>query len=195
MSRPASIASFDPAEALDLFDDKNASFRTSKLALAGAVFGSSPRARAATDSPQRPQSLYQSRPVPVRRSTSEALARPGTSTPPSLRSASNTTQVPERPGSPDIDAILAKTPRPRRASSAIFSSPSRPPGSLRQSKRSHSTYSLRSETKDGKPPGEDDESIFSISDYGALLEEDESQSDGEGGSESDSSLDIHTPLP
>ncbi|TCD63000.1 hypothetical protein EIP91_006092 [Steccherinum ochraceum] len=195
--RPASIASFDSAaaaEALDLFDEKNASFRTSKLAVAGAVFGSSPRRPGVVDQIQRSSPSHVSR--LARRSTSEAYGRssPSTSTPstPSrLRSSSAAQPQPQRPGSPDIDAILAKTPRPRRASSAVFASPSR--SSLPATRRSQSTLSLRSEVKKGN--GEDDESIFSISDYGALLEEDESQSEGEGGSESDSSIDIHTPLP
>lgn len=193
MARPASIASFDAAaaaEALDLFDDKNASFRTSKLAEAGAVFGSSPRYRTFADTTKRASLTHPSR--SLRRSTSEVPARPSSSTPSRLRSAS-AAQVQERPGSPDIETILAKTPRPRRASSAVFSSPSRT--SLRSDKPSQSSLSLRSDGKDKKPTGEDDDSIFSISDYGVLLEEDESQSDGEGGSESDSSIDIHTPLP
>ncbi|KAH8094473.1 hypothetical protein BXZ70DRAFT_359927 [Cristinia sonorae] len=185
MARPASIASFDTAaaaEALDLFDERNASFRTSKLV--GAVLGSSPRR------PVYPTSIRGS-PSHLRRATSEAVPRSTPSTPSRLRSAS-TTQGQGRPGSPDIEDILSKTPRPRRASSAVFSSPSR--ASIRPTpKRSPSAFSLRSEGKDGK--GDDDESIFSISDYGALLEEPESLSDGEGGSESDSSLDIHTPLP
>lgn len=194
IARPASVVSFDTSEALDLFDDSNASFRASKLAAAGALFGTTQRVpRATTDSPKRPTPTHPSR--PLRRSTSEAIARPSAvATPSRIRSAS-AAHVQERPPSPDIDSILAKTPRPRRAASTVFTSSARPAGSLRSGRRSQSTYSLRSDAKERKPSGDDDESIFSISDYGALLEEDESQSDGEGGSESDSSLDIHTPLP
>lgn len=196
--RPASIASFDSvaaAEALDLFDEKNASFRTSKLAMTGAVFGSSPRRPGVADN--SPRSIPSPASRLARRATSDAYGRPSSSTsapstPSRLRSASAAQPQPQRPGSPDIETILAKTPRPRRALSAVFASPSR--NSL-PAKRSPSTLSLRSEVKGGKVNGEDDESIFSISDYGALLEEYESLSEGEGGSESDSSIDLHTPLP
>lgn len=86
-----------------------------------------------------------------------------------------------RPDSPDIQTILSKTPRPRKSSSATFS------GSISSlSSRSQSSSNLR------KTPtaSRDDESLISDS---TLLELDSDFEDG--GSESDSSLDIHTPLP
>ncbi|THH31195.1 hypothetical protein EUX98_g2963 [Antrodiella citrinella] len=190
--RPASIASFD-SETLDFFDDRNASFRTSKLTAAGAVFGSAPRYRAPTDPAQRTIATQPSPSSRLQRRSSEALPRAIPTTPSRLRSSSAAQvqeKVPERPGSPDIEAILAKTPRPRKTSTV-----SPPRSLLRSGQRSQSTLSLRLNAKERKSVAEDDESIFSISDYGMLLEEDESQSDEAGGSESDSSIDIHTPLP
>ncbi|KAI0707463.1 hypothetical protein C8T65DRAFT_740393 [Cerioporus squamosus] len=87
--------------------------------------------------------------------------------------------------------MIARTPRPRRKSSATFNSPM-------ARTRSNSSMAVPSSWKAvAKSKEEDDESV--ISDYGALVEkedesEDEKQGDGEG-SESDSSIDIHTPLP
>ena len=85
---------------------------------------------------------------------------------------------PMRPDSPDIETILAKTPRPRRkAATSMFPSP-RSPGAT--------------SPRLGQRPLPDS-SLSSLSVYGSLFEDD---SDPEGGgSESDSSIDIHTPLP
>lgn len=88
------------------------------------------------------------------------------------------TAIVERPDSPDIQMILAKTPRPRKSTSSIFTA------------SSLSSQSRSSTKKTPKTPV-DDESL--ISDFGTVLELDSDFEDG--GSASDSSLDIHTPLP
>lgn len=100
-----------------------------------------------------------------------------------------------RPDSPDVETILAKTPRPRRRSSATFNSPLN-----RLRSRSHSTLgtgSTKSSTSSGQ--GMASESLTDVSDYGVLLQQDtvpEENIEEEGdGSESDSSIDVHTPLP
>ncbi|TFK84671.1 hypothetical protein K466DRAFT_217006 [Polyporus arcularius HHB13444] len=97
----------------------------------------------------------------------------------------------QRPDSPDVETMIARTPRPRRKSSATFNPP------LART-RSNSSMAVPSSWKGAaKSKEEDNDSI--ISDYGALVEkEDESEDEKEGnggGSESDSSIDIHTPLP
>ena len=81
----------------------------------------------------------------------------------------------------DIDAILARTPRPHRKKSAsVFSISSREQG--------------RSATKPS--PKIDDHSEHSLSSIYSSLLDDHDDLNAEGsGSESDSSLDIHTPLP
>lgn len=85
----------------------------------------------------------------------------------------------KRSDSPDLNTILANTPRPRRRSSAAF-----PPASLR------SRASSVASPFGWRVPGEDQdeaEQPDSDDDLRAL--------EGEDGSESDSSIDLHTPLP
>lgn len=84
--------------------------------------------------------------------------------------------------------MIARTPRPRRKSSATFHSPI-------ASMRSTPALAVPSSWKGVKNKEEDAESV--ISDYGTLLDKDDSEDEKQedGGSESDSSIDIHTPLP
>ncbi|KAL4247945.1 hypothetical protein ABKN59_008929 [Abortiporus biennis] len=177
-SRRMSEMSFDTAaaeEALDFFDEQNISFRTST-----ALFGSSPRRISDAGSSH---ARRDSQTLPLRRASMDSLRRTqsnaSTTTPPRARAAS--TQV-KRPDSPDIETMIAKTPKPRRRTSSILDTPG-------TQSRAQSTLSLRSAIKEFK----DDESI--ISDYGNLLDNDSPLEDMDGGSESDSSIDVHTPLP
>lgn len=85
---------------------------------------------------------------------------------------------PLRSSSPDIQTILATTPRPRKNSSAAL------PASRSSSYSSPSKLSPKSSREDTL-----------VSEFGSLLELDSDLENGDGGSESDSSLDIHTPLP
>ncbi|EMD34941.1 hypothetical protein CERSUDRAFT_116464 [Gelatoporia subvermispora B] len=131
---------------------------------------------------------------------SDAEDRPATTpsnppvqkTVPKARAAPSKPKPIRRPDSPDIETIIAKTPRPRRRSSATFPSPA-----ARLRSRSYSTLaseSTKSSTSSGK--GKANESLDDVSDYGVLLQESVPEDTEEGdGSESDSSIDVHTPLP
>ena len=84
--------------------------------------------------------------------------------------------------------MIKRTPRPRRKSSATFNSP------MTRAK-SNGSMAVPSSWK-GAKKDDDNESV--ISDYGTLLDKDDSMDEKllEGDvSESDSSIDIHTPLP
>ncbi|KAJ3535990.1 hypothetical protein NM688_g6898 [Phlebia brevispora] len=84
------------------------------------------------------------------------------------------------------ETILANTPKPRRSSSTFLSSPTRNP----------STHSLDKSPKfDDNEDIIDDRSFASVSDYGNLLDDIDSGPEDDDGSETDSSIDIHTPLP
>lgn len=129
-----------------------------------------------------------------------------------------------RPDSPDIETIMAKTPRPRRRTSTVSpahnhsrSLQSIPPSFTRKhspGSNSYSSLSLRSASSGGGALKrdlnalgggkalDDDESL--LSDYGSILEGDspfedleslEMEMELDGGSESDSSIDVQTPLP
>ncbi|KAJ2967773.1 hypothetical protein NUW54_g13411 [Trametes sanguinea] len=94
--------------------------------------------------------------------------------------------------------MIARTPRPRRKSSATFGSPILRARSNAGMAVPSSWKGLNAKEKEkgtGAGAG-DNESV--ISDYGTLLKDDDSdferQLEGDG-SESDSSIDIHTPLP
>lgn len=86
-----------------------------------------------------------------------------------------------RPDSPDINAILATTPRPRKISTSAARPGSRPP-------QAHTASPGKS-----RIGGSPENSITSS--FETLLELDSDLENGDGGSESDSSLDLHTPLP
>ena len=90
--------------------------------------------------------------------------------------------------------MIARTPRPRRKSSATFNSPIMRARSNSGMAVPSSWKGLKGKEKD--KVADDNESV--MSDYGTLLKDDDSdmerQLEGEG-SESDSSIDIHTPLP
>ncbi|KAH9896057.1 hypothetical protein C8Q73DRAFT_665068 [Cubamyces lactineus] len=156
--------------------------------VADAVFGSAPRPRRPSTPKSPPTNLPQT----------SASAKKDKALPP-VPGLSSTTTTPartrgatKRSDSPDVETMIARTPRPRRKSSATFNSPI-----LRA--RSNSSMMVPSSwrgLKGKETVAGDNESV--ISDYGTLLKDDDSdlerQLEGDG-SESDSSLDIHTPLP
>ncbi|KAJ8496381.1 hypothetical protein ONZ51_g1150 [Trametes cubensis] len=162
--------------------------------VADAVFGSAPRPRRPSTPKSPPTNLPQ---TSASAKKDKALPPvPGLSSPPSAHATTTTPartrSATKRSDSPDVETMIARTPRPRRKSSATFNSPI-----LRA--RSNSSMMVPSSWKGlkGKEAATgDNESV--ISDYGTLLKDDDSdlerQLEGDG-SESDSSLDIHTPLP
>ncbi len=102
----------------------------------------------------------------------------------------STSSIPTgRSVSPEITDIISRTPRPRRSASTTFSarstSTSRPPSSTRR--RASSPIGLAYDRSSTFTAAWEDSFI---DDYGEL----ERQLEGEG-SDSDSSLDLHTPLP
>ncbi|KAH9850463.1 hypothetical protein C2E23DRAFT_835197 [Lenzites betulinus] len=155
--------------------------------VAEAVFGSAPRPRRPSTPKSPPASLLS---TPTK--SDKALPPVPASAP--TRSLSKITparsRTGRRPDSPDVETMIARTPRPRRKSSATFSSPI-----LRS--RSNSSMAVPSSWKGLKEKEKGSERA--ISDYDTLLKDEESLSDMEqqlegDGSESDSSLDIHTPF-
>lgn len=183
MDRPNSATSIDTAiaaEALDLFDEQSLSNpKASKL-----VMGSSPRLRPFKDPKQSP-TLRDSGTLPWRRASMDSIRQRSVTTP--TRNRGTSASQPKRPDSPDIDTYLKRTPRPRRSSSAV------PSGVPSLKKTSRSSTSLRSKSKaDGLKATKDS----ALDSYGSLLEElGYSDSDNGGGSETDSSIDVNTPLP
>ncbi|OBZ72960.1 hypothetical protein A0H81_07223 [Grifola frondosa] len=180
----------------DAEDDGLATILSPKSpALTGAVFGSAPRRRrpstpkassvpAAT--PQTSQASLRPKMKPV---IDKELPRTPSSAPPKARAV-------KRPDSPDVDTFLARTPRPRRRSSATFNPPSAGARTLRS--RAGSTIGPSS-WKVGKTQQVQGD-VSPVSDYGTLLPVEPAggaeSSGGEGeGSETDSSIDLHTPLP
>lgn len=161
-----------------MFNDIASDLHPTSPKLANAVFGV---ARQRTISKLKSPSRRDSPTLPWRtssqRSTSSALGNAN-------NEKSRPAAPPQRPDSPDIETILANTPRPRKSSTSLFSTPSRAPSS------SSLQASPRLEENDDLL---DDRSFASVSDYGNLLEDIDSE-DGDG-SETDSSIDIHTPLP
>ncbi|KAI0764230.1 hypothetical protein BD413DRAFT_196757 [Trametes elegans] len=164
-------------------------------AVADAVFGSAPRPRRPS-TPKSPLGGSSSQlstpakkdkalpPVPAQ-AASGARAKSG-ATPLRARPA-------RRPDSPDVETMIARTPRPRGKSSVTFN----PPPAHGRKPSAMAIPSSWKGIKAGEKAGDGDtESI--ISDYGTLLKDDDSEMErmleGEG-SESDSSIDIHTPLP
>ncbi len=160
----------DSAQDLEVFGDFDLDPQSPKLA--NAVFGSA-RQRA-FDKVKAASSRRDSPTLPWRN--------------PSVRSSTKKssgqeaqTEAVRRPDSPDINTILATTPRPRKSSTSAARPLSRP---------SHAQTSspgrlLKDESLD--------ESL--TSEFGTLVELDSDLENEDGGSESDSSLDIHTPLP
>jgi hypothetical protein len=86
-----------------------------------------------------------------------------------------------RPRSPDVNSILARTPRPRRVSSSA---------NLRN--RSPVKAVRRRISEGGVLRGVDDDSLLSGM---PALDSDSEHGQAAGGSDSDSSIDLHTPLP
>ncbi|KAI0739917.1 hypothetical protein C8Q80DRAFT_203094 [Daedaleopsis nitida] len=159
-----------------------------------AVFGSSPRTRRPSTPKSPPSGLAksQSQPHTPARADKSLPPVPGSTQTRSVRSKNLPPQrarPDKRPNSPDVETMIARTPRPRRKSSATFHSPM-------TSMRSTPAMGVPSSWKGVKSKDDDAESV--ISDYGTLLDKDDSEDEKqgeEGGSASDSSIDIHTPLP
>ncbi|EKM58453.1 uncharacterized protein PHACADRAFT_252784 [Phanerochaete carnosa HHB-10118-sp] len=170
MSNTDTMVSLDPEDSAQILEMvEELSFETLSPIAPDAVFGS---ARKRSLSKSKEPSRRDSQTLPWKTSMRHPNARKesidvNSSSPPSQ---------PSRSESPDIDTILAKTPRPRRTSSVgLFLSPH---------SRNNASPTAR---QDGLP----EQSLSSI--YSSLFGD---ESDGEGGgSESDSSIDIHTPLP
>ncbi|CCM05822.1 uncharacterized protein FIBRA_08056 [Fibroporia radiculosa] len=145
--------------------------------LQGALFGSSPRRRAPSN------------PKPI--SPGGSLAKTQDPLPKILPKTSSTRRQPhaganvKRPDSPDLGTILANTPRPRRRSAAAVSPANR----------------IRSRTSSivGAPlnwKGKIEEGSSGLeSTLGVGEDSDDNFRLGDDGSESDSSIDLHTPLP
>ncbi|KAI0740047.1 hypothetical protein C8Q76DRAFT_689056 [Earliella scabrosa] len=160
--------------------------------LASAVFGSAPRPRRPSTPKSPPSGLSRSQPQTPSRSDKALPPVPTSTQSKSVRTKNPPprARLERRPDSPDVDTMIARTPRPRRKSSATFRSPM-------ARVRSNSSMAVPSSWKGVKSKEDDGESV--ISDYGTLLEKEaESEEDkpaDDDGSESDSSIDIHTPLP
>ena len=137
-----------------------------------------PRPRARTSSIAKPG--FASRPVasPERAMPTRARKVSEVKKIPTRRQTNAEGQV-KRPDSPDLNTILANTPRPRRRSSAAF-----PPASLRSRANSAASpfgWRVSGEDQDETEQPESDDDLRAL--------------ECEDGSESDSSIDLHTPLP
>ncbi|GJE96236.1 hypothetical protein PsYK624_124300 [Phanerochaete sordida] len=174
MSKTDTMVSLDPEDSAQILEMvEGLSLGPASPNAPGAVFGS---ARKRSLSKAKEASQRDSQTLPWKNPMRYSNARKDSvdvkkSSPPS---------PPARSESPDIDAILARTPRPRKTSLA---GPLSPP-------RVRSTPSSRTSPQSAHKHLADQ----SLSSIRSAIFEDESD-DGEGGSESDSSLDIHTPLP
>ncbi|KAI8976331.1 hypothetical protein BD414DRAFT_165415 [Trametes punicea] len=171
--------------------------------LAEAVFGSAPRPRRPSTPKSPPSTLPNATQAQTTTPAKKDKALPPIPGPTSPRSPPSAAAAmsnersrgapSKRADSPDVETMIARTPRPRRKPSATFHSPILRAKSNPAMVVPSSWKGLKS--KDRVVAG-DDESV--ISDYGTLLKDDDSdlerQLEGEG-SESDSSIDIHTPLP
>ncbi|KAK0236240.1 hypothetical protein EDD85DRAFT_634790 [Armillaria nabsnona] len=133
-----------------------------------------------------------SSPQSPKRTSNHSFTTPTRSAKPLSRSTSAiSTSGPARATSPDITTIISRTPKPRRMASTTFSlrstSTSRAPSSTSTSRGTSSPTGLPYDRSSRATTWE--ETDF-IDDYG----ESERQLEGEG-TDSDSSLDLHTPLP
>ncbi|KAK0223561.1 hypothetical protein IW262DRAFT_837176 [Armillaria fumosa] len=131
-------------------------------------------------------------PQSPRGKSNHSFITPTRSAKPLSRSTSAiSTSGPARAHSPDITTIISRTPKPKRKASTTFSlrstSTSRAPSSTSTSGRTSSPIGLPYDRSSRATTWE--ETDF-IDDYGEL----ERQLEGEG-TDSDSSLDLHTPLP
>lgn len=163
-----SIDQDDSAQILDIVGDFSLDPQSPKLA--SAVFGSArKRSLRKLKEPSRRDSPTLPWDMPLRDSKKGGVQ------------AKKLPELPKtRPESPDIETILARTPRPRKKAS---------PSTL-PSPRSQGSSSTKTSPKIGNTVLSE-YSLSSI--YSSLLDDDSDREDG--GSESDSSIDIHTPLP
>ncbi|KAI9068554.1 hypothetical protein FKP32DRAFT_1561442 [Trametes sanguinea] len=170
--------------------------------MAEAVFGSAPRPHRPS-TPKSPPSTSSttttSKTTPTRKEKAlPPVPAPASSKPqPRVNTKSTERARPlKRADSPDVETMIARTPRPRRKSSATFGSPILRARTNAGMAVPSSWKGLNAKEKEKGAGAGDNESV--ISDYGTLLKDDDSdferQLEGEG-SESDSSIDIHTPLP
>ncbi|KAF7789739.1 hypothetical protein EIP86_000685 [Pleurotus ostreatoroseus] len=161
-----SLGPDESAEVLDVFNDIASDLHPTSPKPANAAFGV---ARQPSISRLKGPSRRDSPTLPWRtnsqRSTSGALNEVKTNGKPL------TPAPPPRPDSPDIETILAKTPRPRKNSTSLVT-PS----------RARSSQSLRRSAKqDENDDLLDDRSLASVSEFGNLLEDiDSGSEDGDG---------------
>ncbi|KAH9938815.1 uncharacterized protein BXZ73DRAFT_44548 [Epithele typhae] len=167
----------------------------------GATFGSAPRPRRPSEARPLPPSAPNSQPGTPNRINKALPAVPQSSKKPNAAATRSKTSFPtRRPTSPDVETMIAKTPRPRRQSSATFHQ--LPGGGIGMASgtrsRTNSSAVVPSSWRGAKTnpkqdtgaPLEESEPVGSD-----LLEKAEESEEEDGGSESDSSIDIHTPLP
>lgn len=171
MSRTDTIFSLDQedsAQILDMVGDFSLDPQSPKLA--NAVFGIARKRSLGSKLKEPPRRDSQTLPVTNASKKSSMEVNKRLPAPPRTR-----------PDSPDIGTILSKTPRPQRKKS----------GSMFSSSRSQGSTSTKTSPKiDSK--AFPDHSVSSL--YSSLFD-DESDGDDGGSYESDSSIDIHTPLP
>lgn len=161
----------------------------------------SPKPSSKGESTRLSRPLVVAKPVPI----ATTASRSNSVSARTQNSADRSVDVePPRPDSPDLETILARTPRPRRASLAFYS-PSAPrlrTRSLTASTLSNDIVNKKSNLNNGPPIIKSRSSKTSLED----VDEDANQLDSDDGidldkqvdgdgSESDSSIDIHTPLP
>ena len=171
--------------------------------MASAVFGSAPRTRrpsipnASASIPQQPGT-----PPPIGKALPPLPphAQPQSqSRSPRSKKKTKANDAPRgRPDSPDVETMIKRTPRPRRISSATFQANANLPIARKRSATGSGVSVPSSWRGPGKRQGLDEDNESFVSDYGTLLDKDASMDEKllEGdGSESDSSIDIHTPLP
>lgn len=178
--------------AVRLAGDEEVETAAPEVSLEGAVFGSAPRKR----TPSNPTPIKRDAPISPALSSPEISLSKKMGESPTRRQPRTGADI-KRPDSPDIGTILARTPRPKRRSSAAPS-----PSSVRVRSRTTSLAGPPSSWKDKSDDGLQGVSVTSdmLAEEGlGELDTDEElrmEKELEGdGSESDSSIDLHTPLP
>ncbi|KAM5541517.1 hypothetical protein V8D89_004707 [Ganoderma adspersum] len=171
--------------------------------MASAVFGSAPRTRRPSI-PNASASISQQPGTPPPKGKAlpplppHAQSQTQTRSPRSKKKTKTNDAPRGRPDSPDVETMIKRTPRPRRISSATFQANTNSPVARTRSATGSGVLVPSSWRGAAKRQGLDDDNESIASDYGTLLDKDASMDEKmlEGdGSESDSSIDIHTPLP
>ncbi|PIL32436.1 hypothetical protein GSI_05138 [Ganoderma sinense ZZ0214-1] len=170
--------------------------------MASAVFGSSPRTRrpsiphlpSGSVSQQPTSPPHQGKALPPLPEHAQPQSQTQTRSPRSKRKTKTSGGPRGRPDSPDVETMIKRTPRPRRTSSVTFQTNSNSPIGRTRSATGTGMAVPSSWRGPGKRQGLDEDS----EDSGMLLDKDASMDEKmleRDGSESDSSIDIHTPLP